>query len=617
MKSSPVRSRKSGAGKVGKKGPGGRVETSRLLPLILPVTLTGTGTVLAAAWTLAASRPSPALLLGVAALFAAATFAEAFPVPIEGVLAGGVSLAIIFLVGAAVLYGWAPAAIVAFLAQTVIELTRRGGRNFIRLAYNSSVYALGGAAAGFAAHAVTSESKVASFLLEALLGSTAFCAVNIILVAAVVARSTNERFVPLFLRTVYSTIVPFAIMASVAVMLAALWRQSPLLAPALIGPLVATALYQRSVHSALSAMRLALTDPLTGLGNHRHFHERLQRDLDRAEAEGTKLTLCLLDVDDFKQINDRYGHPVGDRVLAQLGAGLRHGGEAFRLGGDEFALLLPRKDEHEGRLVGEAVLKRVAEAKYEHGEPVSVSLGLATYPDHALDRSDLHRFADNALYWAKGEGKNRVRAYRPDMPELGALRLLGDEPDRAARLRAAAGLAYAVDARDAYTGSHSQRVGDLAARVAVRLALPEHEVDLIRLAGTLHDLGKLGISQEILQKRTGLSEGERRELERHPEIGYAMLEPLDVEPVATWVLHHHERWDGAGYPHALAGEAIPLGARIIFVADAFDAMTSERTYQAKLPDESALEELAGNAGTQFDPAVVDAFVAELSARAAA
>jgi putative nucleotidyltransferase with HDIG domain len=173
-----------------------------------------------------------------------------------------------------------------------------------------------------------------------------------------------------------------------------------------------------------------------------------------------------------------------------------------------------------------------------------------------------------------------------------------------------------VDSRDVYTGSHSQRVAQLSGRIAARLGLPEEEVELARLAGSLHDLGKLAIPEEILRKPAALSDPERLVLERHPQIGFRMLESLGVDPVAEWVLRHHERWDGAGYPDGLAGETIPLGARIVFVADAFDAMTSDRVYREPLTHEQAVEELRRCAGSQFDPGVVAAFVTELAAEPA-
>ncbi len=355
---------------------------------------------------------------------------------------------------------------------------------------------------------------------------------NILLTAGIIARWSGDAFFPLLKHSVYWTVVPFSIMASVSLMLAVLWERSPFLATALVGPLVAIALYQRSVHSALKAMRLALTDPLTGLGNHRHFHERLQHDLDKAQEEGFALTLVLLDIDNFKQINDRYGHPTGDRVLAQVAARLRQGGEAFRLGGDEFALLLPRRDEHEGLSIARSIVERIAVTEVDVGEALGMSAGVAAYPQHGVERSELVRVADSALYLAKEQGKNTVRVYRPDVIELAELRRLAEGPDRAARLRAAATLAHAVDARDAYTGSHSYMVGELAARVARRIGLDSESVELCRLAGSLHDLGKLAIPEDILRKPGPLNEAERLVLERHPQIGYRMLDSLGVEPVA-------------------------------------------------------------------------------------
>jgi putative nucleotidyltransferase with HDIG domain len=204
-----------------------------------------------------------------------------------------------------------------------------------------------------------------------------------------------------------------------------------------------------------------------------------------------------------------------------------------------------------------------------------------------------------------------VRLYRPDVVELAELKRLAAGPDKAARYRAAASLAKAVDARDTYTGSHSERVSELAARVAKRVGLDPEHVELTRLAGSLHDLGKLAIPEEILRKPGALTDSERLVLERHPQIGFRMLDSLGVDPVADLVLHHHERWDGAGYPDGLEGEEIPLGARIIFVTDAYDAMTSDRVYRPRRSPESALAELVRCAGTQFDPGIVAAFTEEL------
>jgi diguanylate cyclase (GGDEF)-like protein len=406
--------------------------------------------------------------------------------------------------------------------------------------------------------------------------------------------------------------VPFAIMASVTLMLVALWDESPALAAPLIGPLAALALYERSVHRELEAMRLARTDSLTGLGNSRDFNARLEEELQAARDREGVFSVCVLDVDDFKSVNDRYGHAAGDRALADLAARLRQDGEAFRLGGDEFALILPDKDEDEAVEIGHKVVERASTVETPGRERLSLSAGVAGYPDDALDASELVRLADDALLRAKEEGKNRVGKHVAGSAQMGDLRRVADETDRNARLRAAASLAEAVDERDAYMSRHSIAVGDLAARLAERLALEPGTVELIRLAGRLHDLGKLAIPEEILRKRDPLTDEERMLLQRHPQIGFRMLDPLGVDPVAGWVLHHHERWDGGGYPSGLARADIPIGARIIFIADAFDAMTSDRVYRRGIRPERALAELERCAGTQFDPDLVAAFVVEVA-----
>jgi diguanylate cyclase (GGDEF)-like protein/putative nucleotidyltransferase with HDIG domain len=569
--------------------------------VVLPVVAVAFVVAVLALAKFAASDPGTDELVGILALLVASALAEAFPVPIENVPVGGTSLATVFIVGAAVLYGWPAATLIGLLTQLIVETGRR--RPFIRIVYNSSVYALAAAAAGLIALPLDGDGFL-ELTAAVLLAATAFYAVNLPLVAAIVARWAREPFLDLLQRAVRSTFVVFAIMASVTLMLAALWERSPFLAGALAGPLLAIALYQRSVHRELEAVRLALTDPLTGLGNHRSFQERLQHDLEAAEAGETILSLCLLDIDNFKEINDRHGHPVGDRVLAHIARRLRQNGEAFRLGGDEFALLLPGKGGEDAAAIAEAVLHRVAMGAGVRGVDVTLSAGVAEYPQYGVDRTELLRVADAAMYQAKEEGKNQVRIYRPETGELTQLRRLAEGRDRSARLRAAASLAHAVDGRDAYTGRHSYMVGELAARIAKRMGLPRDDVELARLAGRLHDIGKLAIPEEILRKPGPLNDAERLVLERHPQIGFRMLESLGIEPVATWVLHHHERWDGRGYPNGLGQDHIPLGSRILFVADAYDAMTSERVYRPKLSHEDAIAELERCAGAQFDPTVV-------------
>jgi len=580
----------------------------RLLAVLVPVCAAGAITLAWAAVSFGSESHSNGTLLGLGALLAASMFAERFPVPVEGADAGGVSLLYVFVVATTVLFGWEAGALLAAIG-TFTQLLQH--RPVIRVTYNAAVFGGAAAIAGLSIGWLDKQN-VGELLLAVGIAAFVDYWLNLLLITLVVAVHSRRPLLTLVRSNMLGTMIPFALMASASLMLVVLWQRSAALSAALVGPLLAISLYQRSTYRALRAMRLALTDPLTGLGNHRHFHERLQRELIAAEDAGEMLSLCLVDIDDFKRINDRYGHPTGDRVLSQIAVRLRQGGEAFRLGGDEFAVLLPEVDEATAVNVATSIVERLREMKLEHSEQITVSAGVATLAVQGVGRDELIRFADSALYWAKEHGKNRVRVYRPEIVELAELKKLASGADRAARFRAAASLARAVDERDVYEGSHSERVADLAGRVAQRMGLPQEQVELTRLAASLHDLGKLAVPEEILRKPGPLTDAERLVLERHPQIGYRMLESLGVTPVAEWVLHHHERWDGTGYPDGLHGEDIPLGARIILVADAFDAMTNDRVYQRKLSIGAALAELEDCSGTQFDPDAVAALVGELA-----
>jgi diguanylate cyclase (GGDEF)-like protein len=586
----------------------------RVLLLVAPVWIAGFAVAAAAAVSFATRPHDLAQIAGPLAFLLASTLASRYPVPIEGAESGGVTLSFVFGTSGIVLFGWDAGVLIALAAPAIVQLLEH--RPLERVAFNASVFAVG---AGVAAALVSLVDGTGTGVIVAqvAISATTQYALNLLLVSAAVAGTARRPFAELVVSSTRATAVPFALMGSAALMLVVLWQRSPVLSAALVGPLLAISLYQRSAYQALRAMRLALTDPLTGLGNHRSFHERLQRELLDAEAEGEPFTLCMIDIDDFKRINDLYGHPVGDRILAQVGGRLRQNGEAFRLGGDEFALLLPGLPAEEAMATAASVLARIGSLELADVGSVTASAGVAGFPRQAFDRDELIRLADSALYWAKEHGKNRVHVYRPDVVELAELRRLAHGPDRAARFRAAASLAKAVDARDTYTGSHSSRVAELGAWIAHRLGLDQEQVELTRLAGSLHDLGKLAIPEEILRKPGPLTDPERLVLERHSQIGHRMLESLGVDPVAEWVLHHHERWDGTGYPDRLRGEEIPLGARIIFVADAYDAMTSDRAYRGRLTPREAVDELERCAGTQFDPEIVAAFARELVVRAPA
>src|SRR6266545_2822131 len=437
--------------------------SQRLAPIVAIVCLFGLGSVIVAAFAFATEGHDASMLFGVAALLAASTLASRYPVPIEGPNSGGVSLSFVFAASAIVLFGWAAGVLVAFAAPVLIQLAEH--RPLVRIAYNGSVFAVAAAIGGALVGLIGGDGTDALIAKVAIASLTQY-GINLALISLIVAVTGRRPFFELMKASLRWTIMIFALMASAALVLVVLWQRSPLLSAALVGPLLAIALYQRSTYRALRAMRLALTDPLTGLGNHRHFHERLERELVKAERNGNDFSLCLLDVDDFKRLNDLFGHPAGDLVLAGLATSLRQNGEAFRLGGDEFALLLPGYSDNEATQTACAIIDRIGGLGLEQVGSVTVSAGIATFPRQAPDRGELIRLADSALYWAKENGKNRVHVYRPDVVELAELRRLVHGADRAARFRAAASLAKAVDLRDTYTGSHSARVAELAARAA-------------------------------------------------------------------------------------------------------------------------------------------------------
>jgi diguanylate cyclase (GGDEF)-like protein len=391
---------------------------ARLLPLLLPVVATGAAVLAASLIALAVNPPSATSIAGLLALFAAAALAEANPVPIERLPSGQLSLAAVFYVGTAVLFGPAEAVVLAVAVRLTVDLLQHRAK--VRLVFNTGAYALSAAAAGAAASFVGSET-VGQLVFEVFLAAAVYYVVNIVLITAAIARWEGERVFRLLPMGAYGTAVPFSIMASGTLTLAVLWERSPLLSLALVGPLLAVALYQRSAHRALVATRLALTDALTGLGNQRHFYDRLQQELDAADAAGKPLSLCLLDVDGMKLVNDTLGHPVGDRLLELVAACLRRGGEAFRVGGDEFAVLLPGRSEDEALTVANALVGRITVVEVVPGRPTRISAGLAVFPESCGQRTELYRAADSALYASKREGESRVHVYRPDDPRpLGA-----------------------------------------------------------------------------------------------------------------------------------------------------------------------------------------------------
>jgi diguanylate cyclase (GGDEF)-like protein len=379
----------------------------RLLALVGPTCVAGIATVAVAAVVFLTSQPTLGALAGFGVLLAASAFAERFPVPIENMDAGGVSLSFVFGVAAIVLYGWAPGVIVCFGGAAITQLLE--GRQVIRVAYNASSYALAALATGSALTLLEGGGSGALVARASVAGAVQY-SVNIALVGSVVAVHSRRSLTGTLLSSARGTIVPFTLMTSTALVLVVLWQRSPYFAAALIGPLLTLGLYQRSNFRALKAIRESLTDPLTGLGNLRAFHESLDREMERARETGTALTLCLLDVDDLKRVNDRFGHPAGDDLLIRVARRLRQGGETFRWGGDEFAILLPGQDERAGLVTATNIAERMSELRTEKSPTVSVSAGLVTFPSQSADHDELIRLADEALYRAKAYGKNRVAA---------------------------------------------------------------------------------------------------------------------------------------------------------------------------------------------------------------
>lgn len=327
----------------------------------------------------------------------------------------------------------------------------------------------------------------------------------------------------------------------------------------------------------------ANTDALTGLGNRRSLMRDFEEAIDRARPEAP-LALVLLDLNGFKSYNDTFGHPAGDQLLARLGARFERAmgplGSAYRLGGDEFCALIPA-----GETNTETIAACAAAALSDEGKGFSIdnSRGLVLVPTEAEDVEGSLALADRRMYAAKGDGRRSASRQTRDV------------------------LMKALAERGAELHTHVEEVAALAVRVAKNLDMSNEEVDEVGRAAELHDIGKVAIPDAILSKPGPLDAQEWAFMKRHTIIGERILGAAPaLTPVARLVRSTHERFDGAGYPDGLAAEDIPLGARVVFVCDAFNAMTTKRPYDQKRTREDAIAELKRCAGTQFDPRIVDA-----------
>jgi diguanylate cyclase (GGDEF)-like protein/putative nucleotidyltransferase with HDIG domain len=354
-------------------------------------------------------------------------------------------------------------------------------------------------------------------------------------------------------------------------------------------------------------------DALTGLFNRRHTMETIEHELARG-SKGPGVGVLMFDVDHFKRVNDRHGHSGGDAVLVEVAERLRTGVREWdvvaRIGGEEFCVIAPGLDTEDavaelGERLRSAVAERPVAMPGGTRVPVTISVGAALVAhgdgsaEHAID------FADRALYAAKRHGRNKLRRFS----ELDTGDLRAEQPEC---LHLAEALALTSDLREGNLSQHSRQVAQLSAATARRLKLSEDEVLRVELGGWLHDVGKIAVPDAILTKAGPLTADEWVIMRTHPAVGADLLRHFpELAGACDAVRHHHERYDGTGYPDGLAGQEIPLDARIIAAADAFSAMTADRPYSAPRPIRDAIAELDRCAGTHFDPAVVAALVAEL------
>ena len=366
--------------------------------------------------------------------------------------------------------------------------------------------------------------------------------------------------------------------------------------------------------------KLASTDSLTGLPNHRSMHDLLDGEIQRCTTSGRPFAIVMMDVDGFKLFNDTYGHQEGDRLLRQVANVLQENfdGEDVigRYGGDEFMAILPGADRDSAANRSAALLDSLAKERVRPRRggdlPIVLSIGLAVFPDDSRHKEELVAYADASLFEARQLSGSTLVVARGDPGDI-----VGKQRTPFGVLDA---LVRAVDRKDRYTRRHSQQNAEFAVALGKAVGLSEGAVNALRVGGLLHDVGKIGVPDDILKKPGALSEEETRIMRDHVVLSNLIVHGVpNLQDVSDAVYNHHERWDGLGYPRALKGEDIPLAGRIMALVDAYSAMILDRPYRKALSAEEAAAEMRKNAGKQFDPDLVEPFlqVVEVQSEAAA
>ncbi|MDP2913627.1 MAG: diguanylate cyclase [Candidatus Omnitrophota bacterium] len=379
--------------------------------------------------------------------------------------------------------------------------------------------------------------------------------------------------------------------------------------------------------------KMALKDMQTGLYNHHYLSEAIEAEFHRARRYGHPLSVIMLDIDYFKSINDVYGHEFGDMVLKQLAAQLkrmvRRYDVVIRFDGEEFVIVSPGVGASAALLMAGRILNAVSVYNFgndKHAVRLKMSIAVSSYPGSNISKgTDLITAAEKILDKVKESGGNKIYSLPDVAKEKGIIADMREDPEdvkflkekiekltkrsRQNLVESIIAFAKTIELKDHYTGEHVESTVHFSTEIAKVLDLPREELESIRQASVLHDLGKIGISDRILHKKTKLTKKEFEEIKKHPQIAADIIRPIQfMHDIIPLVLYHHERWDGKGYPAGLKAEEIPIGARIIAVADVYQALTSNRPYRKAFFKKDAIGMLKNGSGTAFDPRIVDIFL---------